>query len=239
MPLPPVERAGGARLHWLRLSRNSLTCDAGVMLAEALGSPGGASLRHLDLSEVRTDSVSHQEDRLRSQRERNCRMLDLSENLLGHDAWGSPSNAALAAIARALPIRPRLASLSLARNDLTSAGVAEFARALPTSVGLSRLSLAGNVLGAPAARGIAAALVQARVGSSRDGAALDLTENMDPLSWVSRKLLAPPHARLNAPPPRARCVEDEHLTCLDLSDTQLDDAAVRALAGSLHTNNGQ
>ena len=109
-------------------------------------------------------------------------MLDLSENLLGHDAWGSPSNAALAAIARALPIRPRLASLSLARNDLTSAGVAEFARALPASVGLSRLSLAGNVLGAPAARGIAAALVEARVGSSRDGAAaLDLAETMDPI----------------------------------------------------------
>ena len=60
VPLPPVERAGGARLHWLRLSRNSLTCDAGVMLAEALGSPGGASLRHLDLSEVRND-VSHQD----------------------------------------------------------------------------------------------------------------------------------------------------------------------------------
>ena len=30
----------------------------------------------------------------------------------------------------------------------------------------------------------------------------------------------------------------EHLTALDLSDTQLDDAAVRALAGSFHTNNG-
>ena len=84
-----------------------------MLLVEALASPGGAMLRH----------------------------LDLSDNRLGLDVFGQPSAQVARALALALPCRTRLGALNLARNELGSAAVAELAAAIPASVGLQRLSL--------------------------------------------------------------------------------------------------